>query len=464
MGAPRDGMLGSITSGGSSSSSNAGIAITGGSTSSSGSRSSRGGRVAATSSCGMLRGAGEPARRTGAGADSFLSSSNTCPSSWLGPRDLGFARAERDRLNVLLDRGLRRDLREEVERTRDRVDAFTSAAAGNIVAAGCDQAEARCWDTEAGEAFDMLSALDRELEHLRGQRLLAARSRESRLASHHEERVAQSRAATDALAELRAETKEAAANSRAEARRLENEVLAEQRAATEYDEEVALVARSAAEAIGKSARRAAALLRPRGDLLHTRGAIDSTVEWLVAVDAALQAIPDGDRGGGDVLTSLAQGSMAFTDTCEAVKASASVMAVHWRKLAQGVGTSSTALERERSLIEDLHRAREESHALEEELDLRRAQIDDLRADVAFEDGQTQATLKEQRWLVPRVASAVEGLGAPARALARARSCGGEPSWEQQLRGGRRTWMTASSSPMVSSPVAWAGFHCDRAVA
>jgi hypothetical protein len=194
------------------------------------------------------------------------------------------------------------------------------------------------------------------------------------------------------------------------------------------------------------------------------------MDWLCFVDKAFCSVASDDQvsiscgldGGDEAIRALEMQSElsehqqaldhSMRHACGEMRSNAARMAACWKDIYRSASQSAEFLSKERHLVDELHAARERSSALEMDLSERRRHIEELRASIDFEDRQTAATLREQRWLVPRVAATVEASkhSAPPAKYNR----GWPPAWDEWERG------TAAT---VLSPVAWSGFHCDRSL-
>eukprot|EP00929_Paragymnodinium_shiwhaense_P021146 TRINITY_DN13867_c0_g1_i2.p1 TRINITY_DN13867_c0_g1~~TRINITY_DN13867_c0_g1_i2.p1 ORF type:complete len:264 (+),score=20.90 TRINITY_DN13867_c0_g1_i2:257-1048(+) len=162
------------------------------------------------------------------------------------------------------------------------------------------------------------------------------------------------------------------------------------------------------------------------------------------------------------------------EVCEAVRGAATLVALHWSDVVLKAGESESLADDERGLIEELHVVRERCSTYEEELGRVTEQIEHLKEDIDHENQCTKRALDEQRWLVPRVAAAVDGMsdGDAAPSRHRSSTCAfphsrgvkadWSPTWEEQVYNYSASGLSVPPTKMTAlSPVSWAGYHCDR---
>jgi len=280
------------------------------------------------------------------------------------------------------------------------------------------KSEVSRWKSETEVGLAEVTALERELGALK-QRIhdLQVRS-EARKEGLHQEAMAKAAKDTAELTKVRVSMQEAMAKARMERRKLQEEIQAKQIAAGSQEEEVAEAARAASSAVCCAVDRAVTVLQA-GLQGEGSNAIFSTVDWLEAVSRAAGELGwskaerfsrsgawdvHGEEGI-DLLEDL-KASLAG-DPCEAIRGNGALMLEQWVQLARSERVGTQLILQEEELVEQLHDSRSRSAAIQAELTQRRREATELQESVDLENFRTDVALREQNWLVPRVASVVQ---------------------------------------------------------
>lgn len=340
-----------------------------------------------------------------------------------------------------------RRLRNEVRGAWDGVEAGREAAEEDLLEAAEIEADARRWREHVELYLARANAEEARVAELRARRGEILQKRDDWCAEIQEEAIAQAAKSAADVAQVRLSAQQVAVQCRAARRRVSEELNAERQQVERRAAALDAVAQRGVEAISRSIQRAAALLRPRGDLVDSQNAISSTVTWLAAVDAAIRlAASARSHSPGEVLDSPSGASLprwpgeSLPDACEAVRGTAARVVEEWKALLRDAQVGAAHISREKEFVEALHGVRERTGALDEQAAEKRNEIAELHEAIDFENRRVQELLNEQRWLVPRVASAVEDMD-----FADVCSCGG------RTHGRSRTFV---------DPVRWAGYTCD----
>eukprot|EP00933_Yihiella_yeosuensis_P085087 TRINITY_DN9988_c1_g1_i5.p1 TRINITY_DN9988_c1_g1~~TRINITY_DN9988_c1_g1_i5.p1 ORF type:complete len:357 (+),score=79.74 TRINITY_DN9988_c1_g1_i5:367-1437(+) len=261
------------------------------------------------------------------------------------------------------------------------------------------KAEVERWRGEADLAISEVASLERELEALRKryrEMRSRAQARSGRLSNEAINLAAQTAAE---VTKVRVGMQEEMARCRLERQKLREELAKQHLAVTSHEREVQKLANSSADTLRFAVQRAANILRASSSPLQ------GTIDWLVAVEKAVQTVPEtgmeAEKDSG--------GCHDSSKACEVVHGSAALMVEQWLNLARSAAEASKEVTREEELIKELHATRGRSASLMAELGSRQREVAELQECLDLEHFRAETALNEQRWLVPRVAAVVKGL-------------------------------------------------------
>jgi len=265
-------------------------------------------------------------------------------------------------------------------------------------------AEAEVFQSRAEAATVRLRTYEKEIVVLQKQLNRLRRRREAWHAKQHEDAVCHASRSLSDVARIRQGTQELAAQGREESKRLEEAGLAELRAFENQQPALDGATLAMIDSISKASRHAAALLEPGSELdLGTLRVYSATADWLVGAERGLRLVVEE----GSFPSSRPADPAEVSAACAAIRASATQMSEGWASLLRGARGGREHAEREAELVEALHATRERNLVLQAEVDEKAIEADELRGDIDAEQQRTKAILSKQRWLVPRVAAAVE---------------------------------------------------------